>query len=312
MEDSMGLFEKIQEAIYDLFGYILPGAIVIFFIAPSFLIYNDSGKIVLPVQTFFYYGDLKVINNILNTNYLNTRGVFLLILAWIIGHLIRGISILLYKTLTFVCKKIITNDTVKLSDNKIFNNDYMKKAFDIYKLEFPYTDLQENKGEIESRLASYGRMEMRMSNTTSLIQKYIAKYNLYASLASICILMDLTVLIILILKIRLIAVVIILAYSVVVFLVLMLIIKNKKIKNVKSLINTNYILLLSSILPMFLLVLFDKNLIGYLSIYCLATFLFVVFDYEGRRHYSLGVKESIYGIIASNKKSKKAEVTASK
>ena len=257
----MGAFEKIKEKIYDILTYIVPGFLMV--VIFSFIIRVDSD---------FIFAD----------NYL-----IIILFSYLIGHLIKFLAYLYYKFVDeFNLKITFHPDEIKKKYN--LNKNLRTK---IFKKNSEYELLK----DLDIPIKSILRFESRRKDEFSLIQKYIAKYNMYKSLAFIFFSFYIFLIIQFILKYHSNILELCFIY---VFLVIILkticIIINKEF-------NFNNLIILISISCTILLFYIDivngssiiiKNLIELKFIFVSLIFYYV-FDYEFRRHYLLCKKETL-------------------
>ncbi|MTK13394.1 MAG: hypothetical protein F8N39_15315, partial [Clostridiaceae bacterium] len=93
----MDFFEKLQESIYDIVGYLIPGLIIVIVLMPSFALYRDNGTLVFPVQALYNKSNLSSIKFLEDMNFSTSKGVFILFIAYLAGHLVKYLANLYYE-----------------------------------------------------------------------------------------------------------------------------------------------------------------------------------------------------------------------
>lgn len=297
----MNFLDKFQEVIYDLIGYLFPGLLTIFILIPSLILYKDTGAIILPVEVLCDKNNIDKFKILINTDFSTNKGIFILISAYLLGHLIKFLAMIFYKIVTFIETHMCDTKKIKISD------DIINKSVQIYMKNFKNVDIESYEREKKvTILAGYGRTQIRMYSVPSLVQKYISKYNFYCSLAFLNFIVFLNVFITFLKKNTILLGVSILL---VIFICLWLAKRLKKWKNNsinviwKKVLNVMESLFTFSgvicffIIPTTIALLQDKTMTMYWLIYIISILLYITFDNEYRRHYVLHVKEALFGII---------------
>lgn len=324
----MNFLDKIQEVIYDIIGYLFPGLLATIILIPSIFCYKNTGKISFPIEELVFNNTDKI-KFILNMEFLTTKGVFVLILAWLLGHLVKCLATVFYNIVIFIENDLVNGNTKQLS----CRNEVLNKSVEIYRKNFQNTRIESyDDFKKENILAAYGRSQIRMYKVSSLVQKYISKYNLYCSLTFICFLIYLNLYIIFLIKYKILIIVSLLIITIYPPLARKMNVKKRKLeedikkseleedrekdikeselekkqktkiidkiylKTLKNLVTFSGVLFFL-IIPIIMTTMKYKTMILY-CIMCIVSILFyITFDNEYRRHYSLHLKEALCGII---------------
>ena len=192
----MKIFDLLQDAIYDIVGYILPGLIALPFL---FLLYCSKFR-----NSSMYYlqysmnnpTNLSALKDLININLSNC--IPLLILAYIIGLTLKYLSLFTNNLLNMKYIKLIFKNKYtyyiyclfRYSRNEQPNsshtyknliNSYSSTLCNNYSLSqnVDFIELFKNNTFIQE----YARTTARFNKHTNLTQKYIAKTNLFSSLS---------------------------------------------------------------------------------------------------------------------------------
>ncbi|MBO3386696.1 hypothetical protein JJB46_00295 [Clostridium perfringens] len=172
------IFELINEIIYDIIGYIIPGFFCIFLIISCFI----NGYLCTPMYSIFSNcNDLVKYAHYLIFP-LDKYLLEIIILSYILGHLPSCFSILFNnKPFENIVSKLKLKDDIDntfnyIEDLKLISfsalNDNLKNSF-------------KDEDRINKFIKTYASTTSRFINHNNLIQKYIAKSKLYLSLATI-------------------------------------------------------------------------------------------------------------------------------
>jgi len=297
----MNFLDKFQEVIYDFIGYLFPGLLTIFILMPSLVLYKDTGAIVFPVEVLCDTNNIDKFKILMNTDFSTNKGVFILISAYLLGHLIKFLAITFYKMIIFIEMHMCDTKKMKISD------EIINKSAQIYKKNFKNVDIESYEHEKKINiLAGYGRTQIRMYSVPSLVQKYISKYNFYCSLAFLNFIVFLNVFITFFKKNT-----ILFGFSILLVIgFYVCLAKNlktwksnsinviwKKVLNVMESLLTFSGVICFVFIPTTIAILQDKTVTIYWLIYIISILLYITFDNEYRRHYVLHVKEALFGII---------------
>lgn len=302
----MEFLEKLGDLIYDIVGYIIPGVIALIFFIPSYQIYEDCKAIITPAEAICKYPWLESIKALsaINLNFVNVT--LILLLAYVAGHVIKGIGELYYKGNIAFTRSVFNRELIETLFNKAPNtlDGYVvARAKSIFENNFKCKIPNEKIESSEDLLTSYGRTQIRMYNIPSFLQKYVSKYIFYRSLSAVSVLFGINIIIIFFMDfnqiIKIFSIVSICGY---------ISICRKQFKNRNKMSSPNdggckarvfqsnliaYILLLFFAIWSY----FHKTMISYLICYVSSLILYSVFNSEYISHYKLNIKEALYGII---------------
>lgn len=131
-------FSKIETFIFDIMGLVLPGIIILaLLISPSYVL-EISTMQQKHVESSYILSGLTIASSILKTHFAtntNTTVVLLLILAYIIGHVVKVFAIIVYDFLVVVFDNslnalaILCFERLKRLVNKLFKRLF---GYDIY------------------------------------------------------------------------------------------------------------------------------------------------------------------------------------
>lgn len=172
------IFELVNEIIYDIIGYILPGFFCLFLIiscfingylcTPMYSIFSNANNLVAYMHTLIFPLDKHILE--------------IIVLSYLLGHLPICFSIL-FKSKAFenIVSKLNLKDDIDskfsyLKDLKLISfsalSDNLKNSF-------------KDEDRINKFIKTYASTTSRFINHNNLIQKYIAKSNFYISFAAI-------------------------------------------------------------------------------------------------------------------------------
>ena len=185
MEILKELLSGFKEILYDIFGYLLPGYLVLFILSTPFLISECCSPM---------YGLLEIfLKDNINVNLLDVinKYSFLTILivtfaAYLLGHIPIFLSEPLGKKVDsflklFKLKKNEDIENTKFLCNNVLNILQRKPAFrdDLFKTPNDENKMEHNKYIIKTFASTYSRF----TSHNDLIQKYTCKVNFYNSLS---------------------------------------------------------------------------------------------------------------------------------
>lgn len=187
----MKLFDLLQEAIYDIVGFILPGLIALPFIA---LLYSSDFKYSSVYSLFVDINNIKFIKIFFNNNFKSY--VFIIIISFLLGIMLKYISIIIDKIrkVNFPFHNFILKIFMNLKNWIIYNenpnDNYINKYIasnesqisEQYNINTPEFNHEFSEKQF---LKSYARVTSRFNGNKNLTQKYIAKTNLFSSLSSL-------------------------------------------------------------------------------------------------------------------------------
>lgn len=185
MEIFKGLLSEFKEILYDIFGYLLPGYLVLLILAIPFLI-NECCSPMYGLLEIFLKGNINVnlLDIISNSSFLTI--LIVSFAAYLLGHIPVFLSEPLGKILKSVLKifKLKKNEDVentKFLCNNILNILERKSAFrdDLFKTPNDENQMEHNKYIIKTFASTYSRF----TSHNDLIQKYTCKINFYNSLS---------------------------------------------------------------------------------------------------------------------------------
>lgn len=187
MEILKQLFSSFKELLYDVFGYLLPGYLVLFILYLPFIANECSSPMYSLLEICFKYNkSLK-----LTTLFQNLSFLMILVMsfvAYLLGHIPVYLSSPLGKRLSIVLKKFRQEKSKDCKNSEIilvnvFNT--LEKKFNFPKDLFYSVNkddkLELNKDIIKTVASTYSRF----SSHDDLIQKYTYKVNFYNSLCCI-------------------------------------------------------------------------------------------------------------------------------
>lgn len=214
---------KLENFLFDLLGLILPGAIfLLILISP--ILFLGKGALDDTAEAPVILAGMKTISDILKnywTSYPRSALTIAVILAYLMGHTLKVFSKIKYDLLTAVFDKSINRPVINLfekSKNKVFGKDrgrsgffkWCKEVFQPVKkilgdvfifnpldhystdeelqercMEIINTRLSFSSSDSNKALAKLSGVIANQENIRSLGTFYLAKYNLYRSLAFI-------------------------------------------------------------------------------------------------------------------------------
>ncbi|MCC5909348.1 MAG: hypothetical protein JJT76_02790 [Clostridiaceae bacterium] len=184
--DIMLFFEKIQEIGYDILGYIAPGLLLLIYLMPwlwvkinSFETFVSPGYILLNHDKFN-----NQFTSLMDYDYRVLHFVLIFLAMYLLGHMIRAIALLYIKLLKIKNILFFYKKRSKESKEKFRTlcERATRKTYEIFLAEnFPSQGEEDNQKEELSFILSYARSLIRANQINTLVQKYIAKYNLYLS-----------------------------------------------------------------------------------------------------------------------------------
>lgn len=158
--------DTVQDIFYDIFGFIIPGLIVIFLGYVYYLSYSIQKVTLIDFMTFKNFNNIETLLSRINVIEISTTLMYILIIfAYLIGAGTNAISKMIYK-ITY--KRFYDKE-------KIFKN-YRTILSRYYHIEFD----EELENIIYEKEPSLIRKVLR-NDKCSLISKYIAKYNFFLS-----------------------------------------------------------------------------------------------------------------------------------
>lgn len=126
---------EIKATLYDIFGYILPGLLLIFLSYIMFKNFNKVFDFIEIINGFILYVDIKKI-------------VLLLIIAYFLGHALSSFS-------SFTVEKIFLKISKGMQDEKIISSEmfglFKKIFYDIFAIEYKKSDFRTVICYVESR-----------------------------------------------------------------------------------------------------------------------------------------------------------------
>lgn len=166
MEFAKKVMDTVQDIFYDIFGFIIPGLIVIFLGYVYYLSYSIQKVTLIDFMTFKNFNNIETLLSRINVIEISTTLMYILIIfAYLIGAGTNAISKMIYK-ITY--KRFYDKE-------KIFKN-YRTILSRYYHIEFD----EELENIIYEKEPSLIRKVLR-NDKCSLISKYIAKYNFFLS-----------------------------------------------------------------------------------------------------------------------------------
>ncbi|WBW96309.1 hypothetical protein [Oceanirhabdus sp. W0125-5] len=170
----MKLFDKLQESLYDIFGILIPGYIVLTFIyipLNNYLVNDVLGSPMVNLLDIIKTGkDYSILK--MNINLSATQLMILTIVAYILGHVVKTLSLIYIKLIDIIMK-----------DLKFRN--LMLKRYSYSKDLISYVIAKYDDKFNKKLILNHARGLARMEKINSFIQKYISKYNFYKSLSFI-------------------------------------------------------------------------------------------------------------------------------
>ena len=187
MEIFKQLFSNFKELLYDVFGYLLPGYLVLSILCLPFVINECSSPMYSLLEIFFKNTKSFSLTNLFQ----NLSFLMMLIIsfaAYLAGHLPIYLSSPLGKYLNFLLKKCKTSESKDCRKTElIFTNVFnaLEARFNFPKnllySENEKNELKPNKDIIKTFASTYSRF----TSHNDLIQKYTYKVNFYNSLSCI-------------------------------------------------------------------------------------------------------------------------------
>lgn len=290
------IFDKLKHSIYDLFGFIIPGFIALFMLIPI-LYYNDSFLKVTPID-FLINLDPSIESDLNVLNYLNLNfsdaymSVFLIFVAYLLGHLLRFLGKLLFKipyiNIFSLNALFLKNHDDKFDKLLIKAQSLTAKKFDINlnnKNDKAWIDEYLNKFTL-----SFGRSTTYLNSVNNMLVKYISKYNFYVCLCFLFFMLTLnTYMVIFNLNPNLFVVFIIL----IILFVFFAISKINSKKEVSSAVS--WLLLTLHLFNSIMSGVFISKKVGFTLF--IVFFMYLCFEFEYFRHLKLSRKEALYAIV---------------
>lgn len=174
------LISSFKEILYDIIGYIVPGIFFMLILSMP-LIIEKKYSFMYGLYEILFNPNISINKNILNhlENISFFKIYFIIFIAYLLGHLSISLSSLFKPIGKFFKKKFDWNNKYKDFSNNILNNLDKNPKF---KTElFKSKSGEYNKDFIITFASTYSRFKSH----NDLIQKYICKINLYASLSFI-------------------------------------------------------------------------------------------------------------------------------
>lgn len=172
----MKFFELINEVVYDIVGYIIPGMFILLLLYISI---NSNNCNLITYNFLINIRNINLYENIVN--FKKTNFPFILMLSYILGHIPKAIFNLNY------FKKVINCLTKKINREIDDKFDYLKDLEKNITVDFK-DKIQINFSNDENYkkfLLTYASTTSRFKKHNNLIQKYIAKSNFYLSFSII-------------------------------------------------------------------------------------------------------------------------------
>ena len=185
MEILKGLLSQFKEILYDIFGYILPGYLVLLILAIPFLI-NECCSPMYGLLEIFLKGNINVnlLDIISNSSFLTI--LIVSFAAYLFGHVPIFLSEPLGNKVKsflklFKLKKNEDIENTKFLCNNVLKILQRKPAFrdDLFKTPNDENKMEHNKYIIKTFASTYSRF----TSHNDLIQKYTCKINFYNSLS---------------------------------------------------------------------------------------------------------------------------------
>lgn len=194
------LLDEFKNLVYDFVIYIIPGFLGLLLVGLAIILIKEQAI------------DIKIFNEIINTNKILSKSnldlIFyssIIIYIYICGHIVSFYSKLLFKGLLYCgksnkshsCNRFVLCER-KIGEKYNYLNEISTKLVNKFKVNIQLDVNNLDEKDINKLMNTYGSTNSRIEVHNNLIQKYIAKENMYRSfcLLSIMAMMDLVVYII--------------------------------------------------------------------------------------------------------------------
>lgn len=185
MDILNGLLSQFKEILYDIFGYILPGYLVLLILAIPFLINECCSPMYGLLEIF-----LKGIINVNLWDIISNSSFFTILIISFVAYLLGHLPIFLSEPLEnkvnsflklFKLKKNQDIENTNFLCTNVLNILQRKPAFrdDLFKTPNDKNQMEHNKYIIKTFASTYSRF----TSHNDLIQKYTCKVNFYNSLS---------------------------------------------------------------------------------------------------------------------------------
>ncbi|WBW96306.1 hypothetical protein [Oceanirhabdus sp. W0125-5] len=167
----MKFLDKLQESLYDIFGFIIPGLIINIAIYITIFVNNNASQIIQNHDSF--YSPIESIILLISNNKLQLLNFeltplitgLIVLSSFLTGNIINNLSKALNKHLIYIPIK-----------SKLKDGDFCTELYNYLKECYKDDNIKED------FILRHARSLARIHNYPSLIQKYIAKYNFYLSI----------------------------------------------------------------------------------------------------------------------------------
>lgn len=208
-EINMNILDKLEESLYDIFGMVIPGMLVLLIL---YIFFNmkptdEINFAINPILNLFINLDNKEYLAQLPTTFSPFQTTFITFAAYITGHVIKYFSSKFYK---YVYSDFFKKDNLNFKTHHKYMIPAKYYIDDIYeygcelqnvtanickcfnkciKKSSALNNFEKNKTKF---ILNHARSISRIDNIKTLIPKYVAKYNFYCSLAFIFLLMSIS------------------------------------------------------------------------------------------------------------------------
>lgn len=182
-------FKNIKEVFYDFIGYIFPG----FFALIILLIPLSIRKLNSPIYSIIYILNFPQDISTLNLyTYLFKNYILILLASFLLGHIFNGLGNKLckYKLFKPILNILVQSDRENLDFKFNYLPKFKNECWNLLKnnSNIPENLFSQNNVDLDinkNLLITYATTNSRFESANNLIQKYISKTNMYASLCFI-------------------------------------------------------------------------------------------------------------------------------